>query len=378
MFNVEEMLIKLGKIHDRIERMSGGKEKFLLTMDYISYCSLLYNLVPEGCFPYNYDEFMDEGSYKKYKKYFKKEVEDICNSLGVVRELFIETDKINQKHGLVKEIKLDDEINSQLGAELLHEFFMGMPDGISKVYQEVCENNLLFTNEGESSAYNTYFSGCATVKCQGEFKKYYTYMALAHELGHCYHFRLNMNSNNFIFLGADCEVSSIFMEMLFNQFVDNELYGKEYGIRCLLRRQTEFADWLKFQRMVVENCEWVKANEVNSFIGILNYKDMSDRDREMLIDNKIELSDDEKELGHFVVYNNIAQYRYMISNLIASYLVNVYLNDKKEGLRMLKDYLMLPPNVSLEERIKMFEIPGDSYKKLIKKVSNYGKNKGIL
>ena len=38
---------------------------------------------------------------------------------------------------------------------------------------------------------------------------------IAHELGHCYHFRLNMNSNNFIFFGADCEVSSIFMEMLF-------------------------------------------------------------------------------------------------------------------------------------------------------------------
>lgn len=292
--------------------------------------------------------------------------------------MFVDADKINQEHGLVKEINLNDEINSQLGSELIHEFFMELPDSISKVYQDVCSSNLFFTNEGESSAYNTDYSGCSTVKGQAEFKKYYTYMALAHEIGHCYSFRLNSQSNNFIFFGADCEVSSIFMEMIFNQFADEYLYGKEYGIRCLLRRQTEFADWLSFQRMIVENCEWAKANGLNDFVGILNYKDMTDKDREILINNKIELSEEEKEIGHFVIYNNISQYRYMISNLIASYLYDVYLSDKKEGLRMLRDYLMLPPGVSLEERLSMYDITGESYKKLIKRVSSYGKSKCLL
>jgi len=255
---------------------------------------------------------------------------------------------------------------------------MGLPDEISKVYQDVCTSNLLFTNEGESMAYNTDYSGCSMVKCQGEFKKYFTYMALAHEIGHCYNFHLNTQSNNFNFWSADCEVGSIFMEMIFNQFVDEYLYGKEYGIRCLLRRQSLFAEWLNFQRMIVENCEWAKVNGANSFVGIVNYKDMTDKDREMLINNKIELSDGERESGYFVICNNISQYRYMISNFIASYLYDIYLSDKKEGLRMLKDYLMLPPGVSLEERLSMYDITGESYKKLIKRVSSYGNNKGIL
>lgn len=378
MFDVDKKITKLGKIHDQIERMPGGKEKFLLMTNYVSYCSALYNLVPEGMFPYNIDEFTNDYSYKKHGKYFRQEVNDIQDSLPVIKELFIRADDINRECGLEKEIIFKDNINASLGFELIDSFFRNMPDNIRKVYEEVCEENLFFTAEGESLAYNTDYSGCATVKCQADFKRYYTYMALAHELGHCYQFRLNTQGNNFNFLRPDTEVVSIFMEMIFNHFVDEFVYGKEYGISCLLRRQSLFAKWLSFQRMLVENIEWSKVNGDKSIVGIVNYKDMSDKDRELLKSNNVNLSDEEKNMGYFVVNMNVINYRYTISNLIASYLVDVYLNDKGEGLRLLKDYLMLPPGVSLEEKLKMYDITGDSYKKLIKRVSSYGKSKCLL
>lgn len=378
MFNVDEKLNKLGRIHDKIERMNGGKEKFILMSNYVTYCTILYNLFPAGMFPYNVERFNDEGTYQKYKKYFNQEVEDIKNSLHVIRELFIEANKINKENGLIKEVRLKDDINPNIGAELIEEFFMGMPDSIRKVYQEVCNDNLFFTTEGESLAYNTDYSGCATVKCQAEFKKYYTYMALAHEIGHCYQFRLNTQSNNFNFLRPDTEVVSIFMEIIFNMFADNYLYGKEYGISCLLRRQTLFADWLNFQRLIVEYCEWVKVSGEKQLTGIINYQVMTDNDKEMLINRGINLSDEEKEIGYFVANMDVINYRYTISNLIAITLVDIYMQDKKEGLRQLKDYLMLPPSVDLEDRLTMYDITGESYKKLIRKVSDYGKRRGLI
>lgn len=377
MFNLEEQMKKLTELHDKIERMSRSKEKLLLILNYITYYYIMHNLLPEGTLPFEKDEFYSTETLKKYQKYFMTEVNDVYDSCDIISELFTNTKKINDNLNLTKTINIKDNINPELGLLLVSEFFNNMPDNIQKIYQEVMDGNLFFTLEGDSMAYNIDYWDGSRVKCHGQFKKYYTYMTLAHEIGHCYQFRLNTQSNNFNFIRPDIEVPSIFMEIIFNDFVDKYLYGQEFGIRCLLHRQSMFSSWLTFYEMFFANSEWLSINSEKQITGIINYQDMTEKDRQLLEGDFKSLSKEDYE-EYFSLNINIPQLRYPLSNLIAIYFADIYLEDKKTGLRLLKDYLMLPPNVILEERLSMYNITGNSYKEMIKRVTEYGKQHHLL
>jgi len=378
MFSREQHLEKLRQLHDKIERMNEGKEKLLLMLNYSTYCAILYNLYPLGEFPFDAKEFFNDKTFKKYQKYFILEVKDIYDSTEILRWMFSNVEVINSEYKLDRKINYKDEINSRLGMLLVYEFFNTLPDNIRRIYQEIINGNILFTLEGESMAYNTDYWNGGKIKCYAKPKDYYMYMTIVHEIGHCYHYRLNTQGNNFNFLRPDIEVASIFMEIIFNNFVDEYLHGMSYGINCMLYRQTWFAELLKFQEMFLANSEWLNITGEKQVTGVIDYQEMTLEDLKTLKENKISLSNEEKKNGLFLLEVNVEQFRYTISNLLAIYFADVYRYDQKEGLRMLKDYLMLPPGVTLEEKLSMYDLTGDSYKRMVKKVSDYGKGKYLL
>lgn len=69
---------------------------------------------------------------------------------------------------------------------------------------------------------------------------------------------------------------------------------------------------------------------------------------------------------------------YPLSNLFALYFVDLYLKDPSDGLSQLNNYLMLPPNVTLEDKLYMYDLTGASYKRMIKRVYDYGNRHHIL
>jgi len=378
MFKLDDQIKKLGQLHDKIERMPNCKEKLLLMSNYTTYCFVLYNLFPEEEFPFDAKEFFQTEIFKKHQKYFMTEVTEIYDSSDTIRQLFTTVATINQEYHLTQEISMNDEINPQLGLLLVSEFFNTLPDSIQKIYHEVINKNLFFTQEGESMAYNTDYWNGSLVKCQAEFKKYYTYMAIAHEIGHCYQFRLNTQSNNFNFVRPDIEVPSIFMEIIFNNFADKYLYGQEFGINCLQYRQLMFANWLNYYEMFFANSEWLKIVGEKQLMGIINYQDLTENDKRLLSTDFNSLTIEDSQEQYFSLNTDISELRYPLSNLFAIYFADIYLQDQKEGLRLLKDYLMLPPNVTLEDKLTMYDLTGANYKKMIKKVSDYGKRKYLL
>ncbi len=375
MFNLEEQKKKLQELHDKIERMPKCKERLILMLNYVTYCALLRDLFKKEDFPFTGMEFRDTKTYVDNQKYFFSEVNEVMDSLGTVNKLFIKANEINTRYGIDKEIKIDDSINPILGETLVNDFFNTMPDNIKRVYKDVVNGNLCFTNQGESMAYNVDYFNSAKVKGYAKLKSYYTYMAIAHEIGHCYQYRLNTNGNNFNYIKPDVEVASIFMEIVFNYFVDEKIYDKNYGMNCLFRRQTMFADWLKYQSAYLRNSVYLDISDQNELSGLMSYLDMTESEKDML---DINMDEVDEELGVIGVKINTYNLRYTISNLLAIYFVDIYRQDKKEGLRILNDYLMLPPSITLEEKLNMCDLTGSSYKKMIKKISDYGKSKHYI
>jgi len=377
MLDLDLQLKKLQQLHDVIVRMPDNKERAILISNYDCFTEMLCVFFPDDEMPFSLDEFALEKSYLKYEKYFYTEIRELYDSILFVKDLLGKVNSVNRDHGLVRYVKLDKKINADTGILLLEEFFNSMPDYITKVYKEVFNGNLCFTSGGGSFAYNIEYGDVSKVRCDGNFNSYLTYAIVAHEIGHCYHNRLDVKSNNFTYAKSDVEVPSIFMEILFNLFVDEKLYNQEYGISTLFRRQSMFANWTEFENFLISNgLDYGILNENELSIYFKRNK-LSDADKARLRE-QYKVSDDELNQECFGLSLNIYSFRYILSNLFAIYFADIYMQDKKEGLRLLKDYLMLPPGVSFGEKLQMYDLTGDSYKKMIKKVSDYGKKEHIL
>ena len=192
------------------------------------------------------------------------------------------------------------------------------------------------------------------IKCSESLNSYDAYYIIAHEMGHCYHFNL-LYGRDFYFM-LDRETPSIFMEIIFDRFVDK--YLNALG-NVILTSGNEYY-YIDDEIDVSLKSDLITKEDVKYLKEWGCYK------------NKM-LEEKECILKVFVDW-----FKYPLSNLFAIYFADIYSSDPKEGLRLLRDFISLPPSVTIEEKIKMYDITGDSYKKMIKDVHEFGKRKHLL
>lgn len=373
-FDLVEEIDKLKKMHDMVERMSGGQEKYWAFKDYVSYYAFLSELFPDNFFPFDpFDFDMDKEGYKLDRDNMSQGIE-LYNNLDLINEIFGKVRMINDEFGLYKIYDIRKKIDSKLGVKLLEEFIKDMPDRFRNIYYKVMNGNIYnLLEEYNCYAYNLSRSGDYKVLNSAGLNDYEAYYSIIHELGHCYHFDI-VKGRNFQ-LNIDGEVPSMFFEIIFNMFVDRYLYGKDYGMNKIFNRQSDMANSVAIENIILSNSSDFSLGDM----GIkckLNIQKLTDRDKEMLREYAIKENNLKQE---FIVQEEyISWFKYPLSNLLAIYFADIYMQDKKEGIKLLDNYLMLPPSVDLEDRLTMYDITGESYKKLIRKVSDYGKRRGLI
>jgi len=372
--NLELEISKMKRIRDKLRRMPDNKEKYFILNDYKRYYSLLSNFYRKDDFSFEPFDFDWEPIWNKYGMENYAFVYQLGNNLEIINRLFSDAREINWQYGIWKEYDIRKKIDSKMGMLVLEEFFNRMPNNIRNVFRKVVNGNIAFNDTGQSFAYDIRYCDSAKILIGEKLNDYDAYFSIVHEIGHAYYYEV-MNGLTKL-NGLDNEVASIFMEIIFNNFVDEYLYGMEYGITNLFNRQSLFANLLASQNILLSCANDFKLTE-DTITGRMDVSKFTERDKKFL-----ELIGfDMKELfrcGYVKKKELIECFKYTISNLLAIYFADVYRYDQKEGLRMLKDYVMLPPGVTLEEKLRMYDLTGDSYKKMIRKVHEYGKRKYLF
>ena len=346
-----------------------------MLINYFSYYEFLKDLYGEDNFPFEVYNFDCETLLSKYSRLAREGLFQLGENLEVINEIFKVLRKINDQYGICKEYSLTKKINPKLGLELLEDFFNSLPSNINGLFKEVMNRNIYFVSSSNSSvAYDVSYCDRPKIKCTESLSDYKAYSAIVHEIGHCYHF--NLLCGRHFYKPLDEETPSIFMEIIFNRFVDKYLYNQDYGMTHLFNRQGLFASLNNYCSVFLS---------VGSEFCIIDNTISANLKTDMIMEEDIkyleELNLRRSKLFEKKIYKDhiwTDWFKYPLSNLFAIYFADIYSNDPKEGLRLLKDYITLPPSVTIEEKIKMYDITGDSYKKMIKDVHEFGKRKHLL
>lgn len=373
--NIEKEINQFHRLHDILKKMPNNKEKYQILQNYIIYYAFLSKIIGESSFPFKIYDFDWQTVDNKYLKYYQQLSSQLINTRPQITKLFTDIRNINESYGIYQEFELTEYINPKLGHQLLQEFFNLLPINFQNIFCNILNGNLYLSNDGLGGfAYNLDYTTNSKVSIDNDFNNYDTYWGLAHEIGHIYHYHL-LNGRK-IWPSFDDEVPGIFLEIIFQTFTDKFLGNSTYGINSMFSRQTLFASLLAFEEMILTKSDEIILDN-DELTGYLELCNLNNRDYQQLLKSpyKNQLN---KENSSVILTRPLSSYKYIISNLIAIVLADIYHQDQKEGLRILRDYLSLPPNVTFKEKLAMFDLVGNSYHKTIKKVSNYGIKKHIL
>jgi len=359
---------KLTRLRNKIIGMKECKAKALLINNYRIYSHYVYQRTQDDQFANRKDEFEDCPSYVRYMKTFFKNETDLYECIDILGNIFTVLGKFNENEGIYQPIKINDYINEQLGFELIEEFFSSLSPYIYKLYREIMQESIAYLDLGNAYSCDIAYYNHPKIISYNNMKNYETYKALVHEIGHCYQFILNSKSNNTFFDQIDVEMPALFMETIFNLYVQDKLYGKNYGLNSLLTRQSLLAYTSNVHRLWFNSCENHQVHE-QAVYGDLFFDKLTDNDLRLL----------EYVYGHEIIPRHdfftfgmeINTFKYTISNLLALKFVDIYLQDQKEGLNQLKDYLMLPPSVTLKDKIADYQI--DSYRRINQPIYEHGR-----
>lgn len=359
---------KLIRLRNKILTMKESRTKALLINNYRIYSHYIYAKTADEQFANHQYDFDTCPSYVKYIRTSIKDEIDLANSIDILSDIFTEIVNFNTQEGVHQYLKLDNYINEQLGFELIEEFFATLSPYLYKIYKNTIKDNIAYLSLDGAYACDVSYYDQPKIISYNDLKSYETYKALVHELGHCYQFILNSKSNNTYFDQIDVEVPSIFMETIFNLYVQKRLYNKNYGLSSILTRQSLMAYTTSIHRLLFSCC---KNQQIQDRVvyGEIIINDLTPNEINVL----------ENACGHKINKNresltfgiDINTFKYTISNLLAIKFVDIYLQDKQAGLRLLKDYIMLPPSVTLKEKLSVYQI--DSYQRFNKPIYEYGR-----
>lgn len=373
-FNLEEEIEKLRRMHDKVEMMPDNQKRYWAFKDYLSYYFFLSELFPDNQFPFNPFDFDVNKAGRRLERDNLVAGIELFDNLDLINEIYSKIREINDDCGLILEYDIRKKIDSRLGVELLEEFIKGMPKRFKNIFQKVMNGNMYnLLEEDNCYAYDLSYCGEYKILNSAGLNDYEAYYSIAHELGHCYHFDL-VGGRNFK-TNLDTEVPSMFFEIIFNMFADKYLYGKDYGMNTIFNRQSDMANIVALENVILSNSDNFEINYLTLRCR-MNMNKLTSKDIDVL--ESIDITEECLEMGYIDREEDVSLFTYPLSNLLAIYFADIYMQDGKEGIKLLDNYLMLPPSVNLEDRLKMYDITGGSYKKLIRKVSDYGKRKHLI
>lgn len=338
---------RIALINDYINLVSYLDElKIIKSQDYIDNNNLIYK-------PY-----IEE--LNKVKSNFIKDFNENFNYIKFLNNKLID---IYNNHSLQEtELTSNNIIPLNQTIDILFDFFGNLGNDFYKVIEKIFDNNHIShisTIKFEGATYNIgnkYGQYIIIRKKEDEFD-YNNASCLAHELGHCYELSLynkNRISLPFNFL---TEVCSIFIQKLFDLYnIENNIYQKE-ALNC----QLEWYITLKEQALVNEYAINKHLNNENNKV---DYNTLAFEFHNLSSDKLLE--DTKKALKKYSpsIYN----FLYVISDQVANYFISIYQENEKEGLKLLKRFLLTYRNKPLKQILYKYGMEFDKTENLINNI----------
>ena len=372
--DLSQVIEDFSRIHDFLHKMPNSKLKHQILYNYVRYYDFLSKVIDPSVLPFEVYDFDWQTIQEKYSDDYSHLSKQLIDTQDEISVLLSDIRKINESNGITNHIELEDYLNPTLGYDLIQSFFSSLPVNFQKTYQSILNGNLHLTSAYNNSyAYDLDFISIPKAIIPTDLSDYTTYWGLVHEIGHCYHYHL-LNGRK-TWPSLDDEVPSIFLEILFQTFTYKYLGEENHGINSLFNRQTYFASHLSLAEIFLNRSDDIIMDD-DDMECFLNPRALEEKDYQRLLKTKYK-----KQLiegKQIKVKRPLINYKYILSNIIAITLAEIYQQDNKEGLKILRDILSLPPNVSFKEKLDMFDLTGDAYQKTLKKVSDYGIKKHVL
>lgn len=323
---------KLKNLKNKIIRSKNNQERLLLINDYFALDAVLTELGYEG-------EEYEFSNFNKYiERYNKGNIDHITEFLfnyPYIREINREVLRLYQENKFIDINKVDiKNIKEKEVLEFFKDFVASLGDDFYKLLKKLFDEKRIYLKNLDNAAGETFgvnYTDSSYVLINRDDALIRT-LILAHEFGHCYHNMISSDTKNLFVLNPKVEIPSVFMEKLFLDALINEPYFKEYGLDYEELFNVSLIDKTKLDMLnyllIDSGIVGVVADTSGYGLDYVNEFDLS-----KLINN----SEDLKVLENY--YPTLDYPLYNMPALISDNLIKMYKQDKKETLKLFKNYL---------------------------------------
>lgn len=368
-YEKEKKLLQQLKTAIRLER--DLKRQILLISDFyniVAYLNKLKVIDPMqeiGNLGVNIDHY-----YQQLEQEQIAYCDSFINNFDIINDITNKLMAIYQKYPLKKiEVTYCNPIDIKNGMELLYDFFASLGRDFYNLFLKINqEQRISFTSNiyEEGMTYNASYQNGEFIVLRKDSQDFdYEFLSsLAHEIGHCYEFEFARGNKKIYPLYLLAEVSALFIQKLFDFYnLDNYDY-----------REKALHSMSVGQSILYERClsnDFLNHALNNDLVTALDYPT-----------GIFDVISNEKTLGYINYLNSNAianfpphldNYLYVLSDIVANNFFRMYQLDKKEALRLFKQFLKNANTVPFKENMQKYGIDLNESEKIIKEIYVYQK-----
>lgn len=367
-----ELIKELKGLKKKLELMPKSKERELLFIEYYKYYNFLKDLriIEDNNDPLEFNNDDDSVSEKTAYRQIYELTELLKNipMINTIIEKMISYYHDNNFYAINNYKKTT--INNDNIEDVLDDFFEGLSPDIKKLYNRLLdEEHIYFTtlHDAGGETYFRMFDKLSNIIVDGRGDSLFNYISLVHEVGHAYQKYLERNNTNFHNIHYGVEITSILFEKLFIKYLeDNHLFKDQVKLINIWELSSNLntlahckliGNLLKDDKMRISPFDL----DVNSDLSIEEITNILENDCGYVFTDRKKL--------------NLINYTYLLGDIISSYFYYKIIDNKKEGINELNNFITNIYNMPIDEFIDTYMIDTKYVKKYInEKIGEYHNN----
>jgi len=354
-------LQKLNEIKKLINKTVDHHKKLLLIRDYFNLVAYLDKLSIIDGKKYIFDLKDNFDFYiKKCDKEKIKQCKNFNNSIESIIAITDSLINIYNTYSFKREkIVFDDSIDIKEGMDELYSFFSALGCEFYNLFITLNEESRISLKpnlDSDGYAYKCNYSDGSYIILNDNGYNYGLLSSLAHEVGHCYEFMLNKNDKHVYSSHNLAEVPSLFMQRLFDWY---------------MKKNSQYHQMALFCECVWQNVlyERTLSNDYTNKMILSNYLDSLDYQYGLFLFDNNHINDyiNNNNINSIIEFRpSLDNYLYVLNDVIAINLVEIYSCSKKDALNILKEIII--NNGKYQKVLNEYGLNMEGYKKKINEV----------
>lgn len=343
---MKKLLVELNGLRKKINMMPIGIERDYMLLDYshlFSYLEYLKMNVTDELLEFDNTERVNEitedgiylqiGEFIVDNNFLHKKIKEIL--------------KVYHNNNFYAMESLSTKINQKDIAAILNDFFKYLGSDIYELYRRLLNETFIgfgISNDAEAMTFHRMFDKVSNVMMCCNGTELLDYNAFVHEIGHVYQFYIQRNGKYLSDIHYGTEITSRLFEKLFRKYlVDNYLYNKQID-RTISSYHYQNINMYAHSSLI---CEIIKSG----YYLIEETKVKSNLMEEEILERLVNKCGYVYDYMLDLDYNN---FLYVIGDIISSNFYKEIINNKEEGFKKLKDYLVRLYDLSIKESLKLY------------------------